>query len=385
MWSIFWNGSKFVRYTHPIKATVYYLNYCVDLLTGARSERSFLVFLENLEKQKLQFLKNKDKKVYHLYYEAGLELNNLHSNEDDVILALELEYKYSHDWKVLKDPKRIKLTPKRAVSKKKYKEDFDKVQNHLKNGDCYQVNLTYDFEYSIDTPCSAEDICSSLWASSDNIAPYAHASFIEQLDLLILSNSPECLFNSKINQLGTDIWTMPIKGTMPRSSNWKKDWKKLRDSKKDQGELNMITDLLRNDLTRIELTSSNVIRKNSPLLVPRIIHQYSLISTKLSKEVNLLQIIKAMFPGGSITGAPKQRVMNILRDIEKRNRGIYCGSTILINKNECSSSINIRTASIDLKSRKLTYSAGGGITLLSNCEDEFLEMYLKKDSFIRNL
>ena len=77
--------------------------------------------------------------------------------------------------------------------------------------------------------------------------------------------------------------------------------------------------------------------------------------------------------------------MKILRNLEKRNRGIYCGSTIFFNGDKCCSSINIRTALINLKSRTLNYSAGGGITLLSNSEDEFLEMHLKKESFVRNL
>ena len=92
-----------------------------------------------------------------------------------------------------------------------------------------------------------------------------------------------------------------------------------------------------------------------------------------------------MFPGGSITGAPKKRVMSILHKLEKKPRGFYCGSTLLLTPKKAQASINIRSAIFDLKTQELSYKAGGGITLLSTAQNEFLEMTYKRDSFIKLL
>lgn len=383
MWSIFWKGSKFIRYTDPVRATIYYLNHSINLLSGKREDVGFSHFEKMMKNQKLS--SKKKKIVIHLFYEAGHILNEFEFENESSPLAIEIEYSKESDWTPLKDIPELKLTPLKAVSKTRYSEDYYRGVEHLKRGDCYQFNLSYKFEYKMNTKLSAEEICSRLWREEERIAPYAHATFIGKISKLILSNSPECLFQSKIEEKQTRIWTMPIKGTMPRGDNWREAFEKLTSSKKDRGELDMITDLLRNDLTRIENQYSKVVKRFAPLIVPKIIHQYSLISSNISNEVSLLSVVKAMFPGGSITGAPKRKVIEILNSIEKRDRGIYCGSTILFNKELCSASINIRTAEIDLGASRLCYSAGGGITLLSNCEDEFLEMHLKKDSFVRNL
>jgi anthranilate/para-aminobenzoate synthase component I len=383
MWSIFWKGEKFVRYTDPVKATVYYLNHSINLLSNEKEDKDFSFFVERIKNQKLN--ERRDKTVIHLFYEAGMVLNEVDFSDSKAPLAIEVEYSLESDWSPKENIRSLELTPLKGVSKTKYTEDFNRGFEHLRNGDCYQFNLSYKFEYKLNRKLSALDICSRLWRDEESIAPYAHATFIEPFSKLILSNSPECLFQTKIDSNQTKIWTMPIKGTMPKGKDWKESYKKLISSKKDRGELDMITDLLRNDLTRIENQLSRVIKRRAPLVVPKIIHQYSLIASKLSKDVSLFSVVSAMLPGGSITGAPKKRVMEILSSIEKRNRGVYCGSTILFNREKCSASINIRTAEIDLEASRLCYSAGGGITLLSKCEDEFLEMYLKKDSFVRNL
>ena len=144
----------------------------------------------------------------------------------------------------------------------------------------------------------------------------------------------------------------------------------------------MITDLLRNDLNNIELPVAKVIKKKAPLLAPGILHQMSLLQVDVSSSVSLGQIVQALFPGGSITGAPKKRVLQILHKLEESPRGIYCGSTILMYRGRCDASINIRTAFIDFEQGELIYGAGGGITLLSDPRDEFQEMLVKKDSFI---
>ena len=152
--------------------------------------------------------------------------------------------------------------------------------------------------------------------------------------------------------------------------------------KKEQAELFMITDLLRNDLSRIESPLARVVAKKKKLLVPGLVHQYSLLSVPLSINVSLGQVIKAMFPGGSVTGAPKLRVMKILYELERGARGYYTGSTVLLHHSMRAVSINIRSADVDFKKKIFTVGAGSGITLLSEVKKEYEEMLDKVRSFI---
>jgi anthranilate/para-aminobenzoate synthase component I len=179
---------------------------------------------------------------------------------------------------------------------------------------------------------------------------------------------------------------MPIKGSEVLGKNPQDSWRKLKACPKNQAELYMITDLLRNDLSKIEKPKAQVIKKKSPLRVPGILHQFSLVSVLLNKNTSLYKVISSLFPGGSVTGAPKKRVMEILNDLEfSGKRGFYCGSTIILYKNLKAASINIRSATIDLNSGEFIYGSGGGVTLLSQVEDEYKEMKLKIGSFINIL
>jgi anthranilate/para-aminobenzoate synthase component I len=119
------------------------------------------------------------------------------------------------------------------------------------------------------------------------------------------------------------------------------------------------------------------------LVVPGIIHQYSLLSVDLDYKVRLGKIIKSLFPGGSITGAPKKRVKELLFSLEKRSRGFYCGSTVILHESLLAASINIRSAEICFTNKLLKYSSGSGITLLSKSKDEFDELRLKEYSFMK--
>ena len=147
----------------------------------------------------------------------------------------------------------------------------------------------------------------------------------------------------------------------------------------------MITDLLRNDLSRIELPKAYVSEKKIFKKVPGLIHQCSKINIELSAKVTLWKVIEKIFPGGSITGAPKVRAMKLIHHLEKRDRGFYCGSTMIFFGPMKSASINIRAGVFDFNNHSLLYQAGGGITLESNADDEFSEMTYKCESFIDTL
>jgi anthranilate/para-aminobenzoate synthase component I len=219
--------------------------------------------------------------------------------------------------------------------------------------------------------------------SKERLGAYAHFTSISCMDKAYLSNSPECLFKAFNSGDDITIRSMPIKGTV--EDRGVGSWSELKNSKKDQGELYMITDLVRNDLSKIKLTPSRVIKRKAPLRVPGIVHQFSVVDTTVEKETSLLNVIEALFPGGSITGAPKKRVMEIIKQIEKYPRGFYCGSTVLLHKSLKCASINIRSAEISLDKQEIKYGSGGGVTLLSKCEEEFKESFQKMESFIKFL
>ncbi|MCO4753541.1 MAG: chorismate-binding protein, partial [Bacteriovoracaceae bacterium] len=115
------------------------------------------------------------------------------------------------------------------------------------------------------------------------------------------------------------------------------------------------------------------------------VHQFSIVEANAHEGLNLYQLVKGLFPGGSVTGAPKKNVLKILRKLEAYDRGMYCGSTIVLHKNLKAGSINIRSCEIDFTTSELKYCAGGGITLKSRPQDEFDETYAKMESFLQLL
>lgn len=381
--SIFYLGNKWMYLEGPVRAFAYYRNYRIDLKTGVQEEYNFKSWLDEM---KLLKLTTNSKRVMHLCYELG-EFFELDDVSDHCLLGIDIEYEREIIVKDFKISERSSLALKEefSVSKKDYTKAFKQVQKHLLNGDCYQVNLTFPFDYRFNDDAKVLDFYMSFWSQKQKLSPYAHSTYIPFLNKLLLSNSPECLFQAKEKEEHINLWTMPIKGSVARPKNWKRGWQKLLNSKKDRGELYMITDLLRNDLSRISDPYSVVRIKRAPLLVPGIVHQFSLVDVNLSKATSLYEVLKALFPGGSITGAPKKSVMEIIKEVELRERSFYTGSTVFLNQKIKAASINIRTMVVDFENKKASYGAGGGVTLLSKSDSEFDEMKMKVQSFLNIL
>jgi anthranilate/para-aminobenzoate synthase component I len=371
-----WSKESVLELARPVTAYIYYRATRFNLLTGFPESYSLELFLKRLEKIQIQE-KVKSPVVFHFYYELGLVLGGLgHTVDENAPLAIEIEY----------SSKRIKAKPTTKLQRiplktlerptwSEYKLAFQRIQEHLLSGNCYQVNLTYPFDFETEESIDPRDI-KNFFFSRKGISPYAHATFLG--DEMILSNSPECLFQFKN---GT-MFTMPIKGTAKVGKTWKKEWEKMILDTKEEGELNMITDLLRNDLNRLEKPRARVLKKRTPLRVPGLLHQCSVISVDLDNPLSLLRTLECLFPGGSVTGAPKKRVMEIIQEVERYPRGIYCGSTLLCLDDRKVASINIRTASVSIGDRLWRYGAGGGITLLSRPTAEYQEMEDKVSSFL---
>jgi anthranilate/para-aminobenzoate synthase component I len=371
-----WNNSKLLELKNAKSAFIYYRRTRFNLLTGFPETYPLDLFLKRLEEMKMQ-AKVPNPVVFHFHYELGLVLSGLgHFVNDETPLAVEIEYT---EKKFKKRPtSKLAKLPLKTLERptwSEYKSAFNHIQENLLSGNCYQVNLTYPFEFETEEMFDPRDL-NNFFFSRDGLGAYAHSTFLG--DEMILSNSPECLFQYRKNK----IFSMPLKGTRKCGNNWKEEWKKMLSDSKEEGELNMITDLLRNDLNRLEKPCAKVVKRRAPLRVPGLLHQYSLIEVNLEKPLSLLKTLECIFPGGSVTGAPKKRVMEIIQETERYQRGIYCGSTLLCIDDKKVANINIRTASLSIGDKLWKYGAGGGITLLSKPTSEYQEMENKVSSFL---
>lgn len=393
LFSVFYNpkNKKLNYYSKAHTAFVFYKEFKINLNTGEKSKSSIDEIIQLLANNKVSD-KISGGVVWHLFYELGLycvEHQELISEHKPIAIYLVYEDKkeLNESQFDLENLNILNLEVTEYPQAKKYNEKFKKVYKHLIDGDCYQVNLTQPFYFKFSPIITVNDFFKPIIENKKSLGEYFHLTYIDSLAKLFLSNSPECLFELEITKDEYKVISKPIKGTLKVSKEKTQDesWKILSESKKDEGELFMIADLIRNDLAKINFTKAVITHKKCPLIVPGLMHQYSKIETVVSKETNLAQVVLALFPGGSITGAPKKRVMEIIKEIESYNRGFYCGSTILLDEEYKKASINIRSAEVDFSQMELFYGAGGAITLLSEEKDEFDETYSKMESFLQFL
>jgi para-aminobenzoate synthetase component 1 len=366
--------NKIFYFSQPTWGFAYYPTKRICLLTGEEFPFDGAALLERFDY--LVSMRRTNPRVDILFYEMN-KLGRVKFQGDELLLiSLEFEQTLKGNFKSKVEP--VVLKQVSAPIFQNYEKKFKSISNNLLAGDCYQVNFTEKFIYTYDQKNIdwAEYFFSSQFASK--LGAYAHVIKIPILNKVIMSNSPECLF--QVHQKKKLITSMPIKGTI--SDN--QDPKDLLNSTKNESELFMIADLIRNDLAKLKPYEARVLKKKKILKVPGLFHQYSLVGNRLRPDLKLRDLVSSLFPGGSITGAPKKRVCEIIERIEDQSREVYCGSTILHWKNILTSSINIRTAMIDTKKQTLDYGAGGGITLKSNCAEEFEELHQKNRSFIQS-
>ena len=252
----------------------------------------------------------------------------------------------------------------------KYKQKINKIKNELKAGNTYQINFTMNKVFKINSNPFL------LYLQLRETAKPAFGYYIKFNNKYILSLSPEQFFNTN----GPLIQSFPMKGTRPRDIEKEKDAilkQELKNSIKDKAEHLMIVDLLRNDLGKICKYDSIEVKDLYNVNSFETVHQMvSCVKGKLNKNINSIDIFKALCPGGSITGAPKESSMKIIDYLENYNRGIYTGTIGYIdNNNDMNFNIAIRTMSINKK--KGSYSVGGGIVWDSKIDDEWNEAQLK--------
>jgi len=265
-------------------------------------------------------------------------------------------------------------------SRKQYLEVVNNAKQAILNGDIFQVNLSQRFHCGITENLHPYD----LFRSICKVNPAPFSAYMKWNELAIISSSPE-RFLKVSNQC---VEARPIKGTIRRDKNPQRDStlaKQLAESEKDRSENIMIVDLMRNDLSRVCLPHSVIVSQCCGIeSYQNVHHLVSVVHGQLEGNENIASLLRATLPGGSITGAPKIRAMEIIDALEPTRRGPYCGNAIYIGFNGMmDSSILIRT--YVLHQSRLTFQAGGAIVLDSSPLAEYEETLLKVKSLRQTL
>jgi para-aminobenzoate synthetase/4-amino-4-deoxychorismate lyase len=262
------------------------------------------------------------------------------------------------------------------VSRPEYSEALSRVRDLITRGDTYQVNYTFPLlsHFNGDSSAWYETLCIAQGAE--------YCSYLDLGRYKVLCISPELFFERR----GDSIKTKPMKGTIDRGRWADEDeerGRQLMESPKDRAENVMIVDLLRNDLGKISVPGSVSVSKLFEVERYETLWQMtSTIESTLRSDVSMVDVMTALFPCGSITGAPKIRTMEIIRELEPFPRGIYTGTIGFIRPGgDCVFNVAIRTVVLDSETGAASFGVGGGITIDSTAEREYDEC-LVKSSFL---
>lgn len=269
-------------------------------------------------------------------------------------------------------PATFQLNP--SIPRERYIQQIESAKNEIQLGSCYELNFCQNFEAFGVQIDDAWRVFKYLKQSSQ--APFS--SFFKWGNFVMMGASPERF----IQRLGQKLISQPIKGTRPRKANLEEDEAmklELLNNTKERAENVMIVDLVRNDLTRVAKTGSIKVDELFGIYSFHAVHQMiSTISCELRENVKHSDIIKALFPMGSMTGAPKISAMQIIERLENFQRGWYSGSVGLIEPNgDFDMNVVIRTLLYDAESQYLCCPVGSAITIMSDPEQEYEECLVK--------
>jgi para-aminobenzoate synthetase component 1 len=266
--------------------------------------------------------------------------------------------------------------PQSNFTKQEYLAAVRRAKDYIAAGDVYQINLSQRFESRASAPLSAEQQ-TQLYLKLRETNPAPFAAFLDIGDAAILSSSPECFLDIS----GRMARTFPIKGTRPRGAAPAEDARlaqDLRQSKKDHAELVMIVDLERNDLGRVcEFGTVQVPDLGKVESYSTVHHLVATVEGRLREGVSHLDGVRACFPGGSITGTPKIRAMQIIDELEPHARGVYTGAIGMMGLADADghqqTMLNIAIRTMTVKGGRVVFHSGGGIIADSEPEAEFEE------------
>jgi para-aminobenzoate synthetase component 1 len=252
-----------------------------------------------------------------------------------------------------------------SLSKAEFVSRVERALQYINAGDIFQVNLSQRFT------TTSRLHPAQIWQNLIARTPAAYGAFLDFGDHAIISNSPELFLRVDADRR---VITRPIKGTRPNQPGMEQQ---LRNSIKDQAELNMIVDLERNDLGRVcQIGTVQVTQPRTIEPHPTVYHGVATVEGKLLDHVTFVDLLRATFPGGSITGAPKIRAMQIIEELEPVRRGPYCGAIGYL-AGDGTMQFNVAIRTMILKDNLVHIPVGGGIVADSNPMDEYAETLVK--------
>jgi len=273
-------------------------------------------------------------------------------------------------------PFRVTSAVASNLTRDAYAAAFARIQHYIREGDCYQVNLAQRF---------AAQATGDPWLAYQRLRvlnPAPYAAYLSTPYAQVLSVSPERFLKVE----GRNVETRPIKGTRPRAGHPRLDAElaeRLRASEKDRAENVMIVDLLRNDLAKNCLPGSVQVPKLFDVeSFPTVHHLVSTVTGVLRPGRDALDVLRGSFPGGSITGAPKLRAMQIIEELEPHRRGVYCGAIGYIGF-DGAMDVNIAIRTLVYSREVIRFWAGGGIVADSRLEDEYQETFDKAAAMLK--
>lgn len=269
-----------------------------------------------------------------------------------------------------------------SITKEDYFERLSAIKNHIQRGDCYEINFCQQFY--------ADKVLTDpfyLFHQLNKNSPNPFAAFYKLNEKFCLCASPE-RFLKKTN---SEVISQPIKGTSKRNLESQEIdlelKQQLKNSPKEQSENVMIVDLVRNDLSKVCTEGSVEVDELFGIYsFPQVHQMISTVKGKVDNKTHWTEIIDACFPVGSMTGAPKKRVMELIEEYESTPRGLFSGSIGYVTpEKDFDFNVVIRSIFYDSTKQKLSFKAGGGITHLSEIEKEYEESYLKVQAIINTL
>ena len=267
-------------------------------------------------------------------------------------------------------------------NKQEYLQLIHALQQHILRGDCYEINFCQEF--------FAEDVIINplaVYTKLTAISPNPFTAFYKTNDKYLLCASPE----RYLKKTGSKILSQPIKGTWDRDTNNavldQQKKQQLLESAKDRAENVMIVDLVRNDLSRIcEESSVKVDELFGIYSFPQVHQMISTVSGELRKDLHWSDAIRSTFPMGSMTGAPKKRVMELIEKYERTRRGIFSGAVGYVTpQSDFDFNVVIRSILYNASNKYLSYQVGSGITFYSDPEKEYEECLLKATAIKKSL
>jgi para-aminobenzoate synthetase component 1 len=374
-----------------------YINY--DLIAGVDALEVLHVDSDSFNALQNFHDKHNDWLFGYLSYDLKNEVEQLTSNNDDGIKAASLfffipkyvlllkgntleiqSYESKEDCQQFLDCQQLSwkgeiniVQLKQRDTKVKYLEKIEVIKKHIQRGDIYEINYCQEF-FSEQVVLNAQQLFLELNANAKT--PFA--SFLKLNDIDIMCASPERF----IKKSGNKIISQPIKGTRKRGKDLAEDnalIKELIESEKEISENVMIVDLVRNDLSMTASKASVKLEELCGVYTFKKVHQMiSTISSTVDDEINFSQILKSVFPMGSMTGVPKLRAMKLIEQLEEFKRGIFSGAIGYITpKGDFDFNVVIRTILYNASAKYLSVSVGGAITIKSDANEEYEECLVK--------